>query len=88
VNIPLKDGTIGHLQNVPVTTTHVQGSSESIKDDKAHDKTIQTLHEYSDQIKWPKKEEYQQLLDELKGKEVGTMKILKKAKDDVQIRLC
>jgi hypothetical protein len=61
----------------------VQEPSESIKDDKAHDKTRQTLHEYSDQIKWPKKEEYQQLLDELKSKEVGTMKILKKVEDDV-----
>jgi hypothetical protein len=66
VNIPLKDGTIGRLQNVPVTTTHVQEPSESIKDDKTHDETRQTLHEYSNQIKWPKKEEYQQLLDELK----------------------
>jgi hypothetical protein len=60
---------------------------------------IQTLQEYSpkdmpfateeefDQIDWPKKEEYQQLLDESKNKEVGTMKILKKKnEDDVQIR--
>jgi hypothetical protein len=44
VNIPLKDGTIGRLQNVPVTTTHVQEPSDSIKDDKAHDETRQTLH--------------------------------------------
>jgi hypothetical protein len=32
-----------------------------------------------DQIKWPKKEEYQQLLDKFKDKETGTVKILKKA---------
>jgi hypothetical protein len=42
--------------------------------------------EYFDQIEWPKKEEYQQLLDEFKNKEVGTVKILKKKnEDDVQI---
>jgi hypothetical protein len=92
VNIPLKDGTIGRLPNVPVTTTHVQEASDSIKDDKAHDEIIQTLHKYSpkdmpfateedfDQIQWPKKEEYQQLLDKYKDKEVGTVKILKKEK--------
>jgi hypothetical protein len=39
VNIPLKNGTIGRLQNVPVTTTHVQEPSDSIKYDKAHDET-------------------------------------------------
>jgi len=66
-----------------MTTTHVQEPSESIRDEKSHDETKQNLHEYSDQIKWPKKEEYQQLLDELKIKEVGTMKILKKVEDDV-----
>jgi hypothetical protein len=82
VNIPLKDGTIGRLQNVPVTTIHVQEPNVSNKDDKAHDEIIQTLHKYSpedmpfateeefDQIKWPKKEEYQQLLDKFKSKEV------------------
>ena len=35
--------------------------------------------EDSNKIKWLEKEEYQQLLDELKRKEVGTVKILKKA---------
>jgi hypothetical protein len=38
-----------------------------------------------DQIEWPKKEEYQQLLDEFRNKEIRTMKILKKHEDDVQI---
>jgi hypothetical protein len=58
---------------------------------------IQTLQKYSpedmpfateedfDQIEWPQKEEYQQLLDEFKNKEIGTVKILKKHEDDVQI---
>jgi hypothetical protein len=60
---------------------------------------IKTLQEYSpkdmpftteeefDQIEWPKKEEYQQLLDQFQSKEVGTVKILKRPKneDDVKI---
>jgi hypothetical protein len=97
VNIPLKDGTIGRLQNVPVTTTHVQEPSDSIKDDKAHDETRQTPHKYSpknmpfakeensNQIKWIKKEEYQQLLDDFKGQESETAKMLKKVEYDVRI---
>jgi hypothetical protein len=94
---PLKYGTIGRIQNVPVTTTYVQNPSDSIKDDKARDKIGPTPHKYSpedtpfpkeensNQIKWPKKEEYQQLMDELKAQESETGKILKKVEDDVQI---
>jgi hypothetical protein len=94
---PLKDGTIGRIQNVPVTTTYVQKPSDSIKDDKARDKTGPTPHRYSpedtpfakeensNQIKWPTKEEYQQLMDELKAQESETAKILKKVEDDVRI---
>jgi hypothetical protein len=94
---PLKDGTIGRIQNVPVTTTYEQKSSDSIKDDKARDKTGPTPHRYSpedtpfakeensNQIKWPTKEEYQQLMDELKAQESETAKILKKVEDDVRI---
>jgi hypothetical protein len=47
VNIPLKDGTIGRLHNVSVSTIHVQVLNVSDKDDKAHDEIIQTLHKYS-----------------------------------------
>jgi hypothetical protein len=93
----LKDGTIGRIQNVPVTTTYVQKPSDSIKDDKAHDKTGPIPHKYSpkdtpfpkeenpNKIKWPKREEYQQLMDELKAQESETAKILKKVEDDVRI---
>jgi hypothetical protein len=68
-----------------------------INNDKAQNEMIQTLQKYSPedmpfateedfvQIEWPKKEEYQQLLDEFKNKQIGTMKILKKHEDDVQI---
>jgi hypothetical protein len=99
VELPLKDGVIGHLLNVPVTENHVQEIDHPVKNDKAHDEIIQTLHKYSpedmpftteedfDQIECPQKEEYQQLLDEFKDKETGTMKILKRPKDDVQIHL-
>jgi hypothetical protein len=97
VNIPLKDGTTGRLPNVPVTTTHVQEASNPNKDDKAHEQIMESLPEFSpndmpfateedfDQIQWPKKEEYQQLLDKYKDKEVGTVKILKTVEDDVLI---
>jgi hypothetical protein len=44
---PSKDGTIGHIQNVPVTTIYVQKPSKSIKDDKAREKTRPTPHKYS-----------------------------------------
>jgi hypothetical protein len=100
LRLPLKDGTTGRLLNVPRTGNHVQDIVPPINDHKTQNDVIQTLQEYSpedmpfateedfDQIEWPKKEEYQQLLDEFKNKEVGTMKILKRKKDedDVQIR--
>jgi hypothetical protein len=66
----LKDGTIGRIQNVPVTTTYVQEPSDSAKHEKACDKTRKAPHKYSpedtsfakeensNQIKWIKKEEY------------------------------
>jgi hypothetical protein len=43
----LKDGTIGCIQNTPVTTTYEQKSSDSIKDDKARHKTRPTPHKCS-----------------------------------------
>jgi hypothetical protein len=93
----LKDGTIGCIQNTPVTTTYEQKSSDSIKDDKAHDKTGPTPHkcspedtpfakeENSSQIEWPMKEEYQRLIDDLKAQKSETVKILKKVENDIQI---
>jgi hypothetical protein len=95
---PLKDGIIGRIQNVPVTTTYQQKSSDSIKDDKAGNKTRSTPHRYSpkdtpfakeensSQIEWPMKEEYQQLMDDLKAQESEIAEILKKVEDDVRIR--
>jgi hypothetical protein len=89
---PLKDETIGRLQNIPVTTTHMQEPSDSNKDDKARDKTKQTSHKYSpedtpfatkedfDQIQRSTKEKYLQLIDRYKDREVGTI-----SEDDVRI---
>jgi DNA-binding cell septation regulator SpoVG len=97
LQFPLKNGTIGRLLNMPITRDHVQDITHPVNNDKAQNEMIQTLQKYSpedmpfateedfDQIKWPKKEEYQQLLDEFKNKEIGTVKILKKHEDDVQI---
>jgi hypothetical protein len=97
IELPLKDEIIGRLLNEPVTETHVQEANHPVKSDKAHDEIIQTLHKFSpedmpfateedfDKIKWPKREEYQKILDEFKDKETETVKILKKLEDDVQI---
>jgi hypothetical protein len=95
--LPLKDGTTGRLLNIPLTGNHVHDVAPA-KNEPQKDE-IQTLQEYSpedmpftteeefDQIEWPKKEEYQQLLDQFQNKEVGTVKILKipKSEDEVQI---
>jgi hypothetical protein len=97
LRLPLKNGMVGYLLNVPITGDHVQDIIHPINNDKAQKEMIQSLHKYSpedmpfateedfDQIEWPKKEEYQQLLDEFKNKEIGMIKILKKHEDDVQI---
>jgi hypothetical protein len=80
---------------VPITGDHVQDIIHPVNNDKVQNDMIQTLQKYSpedmpfateedfDQIEWPKKEEYRQLLDEFKNKEIGTVKILKKNEDDV-----
>jgi hypothetical protein len=90
---PLKDETIGRLRNVPVATTHVQEPNDSIKYDKARDKTRQAPHKYSledtpfatkedfDQIQRSTKEKYLQLIDRYKDREAGTIR-----EDDVRIR--
>jgi hypothetical protein len=99
IEFTLKDGIIGRILNESTTETHVQEASHLVKNDKAHDDIIQTIHKFSpedmpfmmeedfDQIKWPKNEEYQKLIDEFKGKETRTMQILKRPQDDIQIHL-
>jgi hypothetical protein len=82
---------------VPITGIHMQDVVPYVNE--AQKDVIQTLQEYSpedmpfateedfDQIEWPKKEEYQQLLDEFQNKEVGTVKILKRKKDEEDVQI-
>ena len=96
VDLPLKNETIGHLPNVPVTGTDVQETSHLIKNNKAHEQVIGDLPKFSpkdvpfgkkeDQTQWPTRERYQQLLDKYKDKEVGTAKLLKTGESDILIR--
>jgi hypothetical protein len=93
----LKDGTTGRLLNVSITRNHVQDVVPSVNE--VQKDVIQTLQEYSpedmpfvaeedfDQIECPKKEEYQQLLDQFQNKEVGTVKILKRQKDEENVQI-
>jgi hypothetical protein len=95
VNLPLKNGIIGHLTNVPVTGTHVQETSHPVKNYKAHEKVMGDPLKYhpkdvpfakkEDHIKCPTKEIYLQLLDKYKDKEVGTVKLQKTGEGDIMI---
>jgi hypothetical protein len=98
INVPMNDGTISRLPNVPMTKIHVQEISDHIKTDEAHEPIIESLPEFSpddmpfateedfDQIQWPKKEDYQQLLNKYKDKEVGAVRLLKKGEDSILIQ--
>jgi hypothetical protein len=96
VNIPLKNRIIGHLPNVPVTGTHVQETSHPVKNNKAHEQVMGNLPKFSptdvpfakyeDQIQWPTREGYHQLLDKYKDKEAGTVKLLKTGESDLLIQ--
>jgi hypothetical protein len=44
------------------------------------------IEEDFDQIQLPKKEDYQQLLNKYKDKEVGAVKLLKKGEDNILIQ--
>jgi hypothetical protein len=47
LQLPLKDGTMGHLLNVPITGDHVQDIVHPAKNDKTQDDMTQTLQKYS-----------------------------------------
>jgi hypothetical protein len=67
LQLPLKNGTIGCLLNVPITGDHVQDITHPVNNNKAQNEMIQTLKKYSledmpfakeqdfDKIKWLKK---------------------------------
>jgi hypothetical protein len=96
VNLLLKNGIIRRLPNVPINNTHVQETSHPIKNKKAHKQVMGNLPKFSpkyvpfvekeDQIQWPKRERYQQLLDEYKDKEAGTVKLQKTGEGDILIQ--
>jgi hypothetical protein len=97
INVHMKDGTISHLPNVPMTKIHVQEISDHIKANKAHEQIIEGLPEFSPdgmpfakekyfvQIQWPKREDYQQLLDKDKDNKFGVVRLLNKGEDNVLI---
>jgi hypothetical protein len=80
LRLPLKYGTTGCLLNGTIIGNHVQDIVPPMNE--AQKDVTQTLQQYSlknmpfaieeefDYIEWPKKEEYQQLLDEFQNKEV------------------
>jgi hypothetical protein len=96
VNLPMKNGIIGRLPNVPVTGTHVQETSHPIKNNKAHKQVMGNLPKLSpknvpfskkeDQIRWPMRERYQKLLEKYKDKEAGTVKLQKTGEGDIPIQ--
>ena len=81
-----------------MTKIHVQEISDHIKANKAHEPILEGLPKFSlddmpfateedfDQIQWPKKEDYQQLLNKYKENEFGVFMLLKKGEDNVLIQ--
>jgi hypothetical protein len=47
LQLPLKNGTVGRLLNVPITGDHVQDITQPIDNEKAQNEMIQTLQKYS-----------------------------------------
>jgi hypothetical protein len=94
-NMPLKDGTIECLPNMPMAKVHVQEIGNDVETSEPMKENLPVFsledlpfasEEDFDKIQWPKKEEYQQLLEKYKDKEVGTVKLSKKGDDDILIR--
>jgi hypothetical protein len=98
INVPMKDGTIERLPNMPMAKVHVQEIDNDVETSETHEPIKENLPVFSqedfpfaseedfDKIQWPKKEEYQQILDKYKDKEVVTVKILMKGDDDILIK--
>jgi hypothetical protein len=80
INVPMNDGTISCLLNVPMTKVHVQKIGDDIGTRETHEPIKQSLPTFSpddfpfaseddfDQIQWLNKEEYQHILDKYKEK--------------------
>ena len=98
INVPMNDKTISRLPNVPMAKFHVQVVDNYVETRETHETIKENLPVFSpedfpftskedfDEIQWPTKEEYQQLLDKYKDKQVGTIKLLKKGDNDILIK--
>jgi hypothetical protein len=98
INVPMKNGTIERLPNIPMAKVHVQEIDNDVETNVTHESIKEKLPIFSptdfpfaseedfDKIQWPKKEEYQQILDNYMDKEVGNVKLLKKGDDDILIK--
>jgi hypothetical protein len=97
INVPMKNGKIERLPNMPMAKVHVQEIENDVETSVTHEPIKENLPIFSledfpfaseedfDKIQWPKKEEYQ-ILDKYKDKEVGTIKLLKKGDADILIK--
>ena len=98
INVPMNDGTISCLPNVPMAKVHVKEIDNGVETRETHEPIKENLPIFSpedfpftseedfDEIQWTKKEEYQRLLGKYKDKEVGIVKLLKKGDDDILIK--
>jgi hypothetical protein len=94
----MDDGTYACIPNIPMIKTHVEEigidseieefpeeNNESLLDFSPNDLPF-TKEEDFNTIEWPKKEQYQQLLDRYKDNKVGSVKVLKREYKDSLIR--
>jgi hypothetical protein len=96
--VPKKNGMIARLPNMPMEKDHVQEIDNDTMINETHEPINEILPVFSlgvfpftteddfDEIQWPKKQEYQELLDKYKDKEVGYLKLLKNWDNDILIK--
>jgi hypothetical protein len=75
INVPMNDGTISRLPNVMMAKVHVQEINDDVITSETHEPIKESLPVFSpddlpftseediDQIQWPKKDKYQQILE-------------------------
>jgi hypothetical protein len=98
IKVPMKDGMIARLPKMPMAKAHVQEIDNDTKISETHEPIKESLPSFSpedfpfttkenfDEIQWAKKQDYQQLLDKYKDKEVGSFKLLKKGDNDILVK--
>jgi hypothetical protein len=97
IELPLKNGVIGRLLNEPVTKTHVQEANHPVKNDKHMMRSyklfinsllkICLLHQKKTltKLNGPKGKNTSNSWMNSRTRKTGTVKILKRPEDDVQI---